>query len=180
MKFSIIALSGLAALAAAQTTLQTSPAPAATSLSPEAKCAANCASSDICCLAACYRVPCPSEAMANDTTACAAACPQGSGTPSDTEAYAKCQQQCFSSHFFPATATLPVASGSATVAGTSATPTSDSTSGSSSSGSSASRTGSSASSTASGTAPAASTGAASHLGASTAGILGVIMAAFAL
>lgn len=56
-------------------------------------------------MAACYKVPCPSDSQANDTTSCVAACPQGSGTPKDTDKYASCQASCYSSHFFPASAT---------------------------------------------------------------------------
>ncbi|KAL2007955.1 hypothetical protein VTN00DRAFT_7937 [Thermoascus crustaceus] len=187
MKYSLIAISGLAALAAAaDSTTDAAPAPAVTSLSPEARCAAKCAASDVCCLAQCFKVPCPSESMANDNTKCAAACPQGSGSPSDTEAYAKCQQACFSSHFFPATGNQPVETGSSgntdsatgTVAGSSATATSGSDSSSSASGSSKAE--SSASRTSSGSGAATSTGAASQLGASAAGIFGLILAAFAL
>lgn len=76
------------------------------------------AASDVCCKAQCYKVPCPNDAMANDTTACAAACPQGSGTPADTQKYAQCQQSCFSSLFFPATASGDSSNGQATAAST--------------------------------------------------------------
>lgn len=62
--------------------------------------------------------------MANETTACAAACPQGDGTADETAAYARCQQACFSSLFFTATAvTKPTASGSQFVGDVSATAT---------------------------------------------------------
>jgi hypothetical protein len=62
--------------------------------------------------------------MANDTTACAAACVQGDGTAEETAAYASCQQACFSSLFFTGTAvTKPTASGSQFVGDVSATAT---------------------------------------------------------
>ncbi|KAL2000507.1 hypothetical protein VTN02DRAFT_2975 [Thermoascus thermophilus] len=184
MKYSLVAISALAALAVAADS--TTAAPAETSLSPEARCAAKCSASDVCCLAQCFKVPCPNDSMANENTKCAAACPQGSGTPSDTEAYAKCQQSCISSHFFPATGNQPVAtaapgnteSATGTVAGASATATSDSDSSFSASGSS--KAASSASRTSSGSGAATSTGAASQLGVSAAGIFGLILAAFAL
>lgn len=138
MKFSVIAFASLVALVTAQDATSTS-------LSPQASCAADCEyfswrvwmsclvnwswlylgdPTDICCNAVCYNVPCPDAAMANDTTACAAACPQGSGTPADTAAYAKCQQSCYSSLFLgtaSGTATLPP--NTATGTGVSATAT---------------------------------------------------------
>ncbi|PKX89672.1 uncharacterized protein P174DRAFT_424850 [Aspergillus novofumigatus IBT 16806] len=105
MKFNnIIAVSSLLVLATAQSTTD-SAASTTISLTPEASCAAKCGSNDICCVAGCYKVPCPSDQQANDTVSCVAACPQGSGTPSDTDKYAACQNSCYSSHFFPATMT---------------------------------------------------------------------------
>lgn len=134
MKLSIITLAGLAALVAAQDPTAT----ASKTPSPEDECASKCNADDTCCIAACYKVPCPNAAMANDTTACAAACPQGSGTPADTAAYAQCQQNCYSSLFFTGTATgtatNPPATGTATEAeatettGTEATATATGTS----------------------------------------------------
>jgi hypothetical protein len=59
--------------------------------------------------------------MANDTTSCAAACPQGSGTAEDTAAYASCQQSCYSSLFFHGTTTAPPATGSGATATATAT-----------------------------------------------------------
>ena len=126
MKLSVFALSGLLALAAAQNADDNSSSTKTATLSPQASCAAKECKffnnpnvshisfladlvsgepSDVCCLARCFEVPCPSEAMANDTTECAANCKQGDGSPKDTEEYARCQQNCFSSLFFPATAT---------------------------------------------------------------------------
>lgn len=187
MKFSIIALTGLAALVAAQDS--TASAPTATvSLSPEASCAAKCAGNDICCKAQCYKVPCPDDSMANDTTACAAKCPQGSGTPSDTEAYAKCQQSCFSSLFFPATVNSAAATQTsgfvADTTGTGVNPTGTSKSSDNSKSSNDGSDSNSESSTTSAAGAANSTGAASRLslelGGSAAGLLGVVMAALAL
>jgi hypothetical protein len=59
--------------------------------------------------------------MANDTTSCVAACPQGNGSPQDTDRYASCEQSCYRSDFFPATAFTNAATG--TVASASATET---------------------------------------------------------
>lgn len=204
MKLNLFVLSGLLALAAAQDSTSTSAASAASasaSLSPEAKCAAKCGNTDICCKAQCYKVPCPNDTMANDTTACAAACPQGSGTPSDTEKYAKCQQSCYSSLFFPATVSGGSSNGQATGASTTgsgayvantatgtqaqATGSGSSSTGTSSSDSSSS-SGSSSSKSGSGTSSASSSkstsNAADHLqlGVSAAGLMAVVVAAMAL
>ena len=75
--------------------------------------------------------------MANDTTSCVAACPQGSGSPSDQRSYASCQSSCYSSYFFPASATGASGS-SATTAGSNDASTTKSGSSSSSTGSSTS------------------------------------------
>ncbi|XRM39824.1 hypothetical protein ABZX51_003160 [Aspergillus tubingensis] len=136
MKFnSAIALSSLLALAVAQDSSSTTSAATTTaSLSPQASCATKCSASDICCIASCYSVPCPDNAQANDTTSCVAACPQGSGSPSDQKSYASCQSSCYSSYFLPATATGASGS-SATTAGSNDASTTKSGSSSSSTGS---------------------------------------------
>ncbi|OOF97360.1 hypothetical protein ASPCADRAFT_129047 [Aspergillus carbonarius ITEM 5010] len=136
MKFnSALALSSLLALAVAQDASSTSSSATTTaSLSPQASCATKCADTDICCIAQCYEVPCPNNAQANDTTSCVAACPQGSGSPSDQKSYASCQSSCYSSYFFPASATGASGS-SATTAGSNDASTTNSGSSSSSTGS---------------------------------------------
>ncbi|KAJ5444500.1 uncharacterized protein N7458_008372 [Penicillium daleae] len=183
MKFNLIALSTLLALAAAADSTTSTAAPA-TTLSAEAQCAQKCESTDVCCIAKCYKVPCPSDNQANDTNSCVAACPQGTGSPADTQKYADCEQNCYSSHFFPATgvadaATNTAASGSSrtTASGSSASETG---SASSSSNNGASGTSGSATGTSSGAVQ--STGAAANikLGASGAGLFGLVLAAFAL
>ncbi|RHZ66329.1 uncharacterized protein CDV56_102065 [Aspergillus thermomutatus] len=188
MKFNnIIAISSLLVLATAQSTTTTSTAASTTtSLSPEASCAAKCASGDVCCVAGCYKVPCPSDQQANDTISCVAACPQGSGTPSDTDKYASCQSSCYSSHFFPATMTNAGSSGtgvSSNDATTTGSGSSSSETGSSGSGSSktsgSSSTGTSSGSNASTTANAAAVSQL-QLGVSAAGLLGFVLAAWAL
>lgn len=82
----------------------------------------------MCCIAKCYKVPCPSDSQANDTNSCVAACPQGTGSPADTKKYADCEQSCYSSHFFPAdgSSTSETASTAATATGHSATETTSS------------------------------------------------------
>jgi len=173
--FTILIFSALVAIVSAipqQTASTTS-----VSLTPQASCAINCAGDDICCKAKCVGVPCPNEAMADKTTECAKACPQGNGSPADTEAYGKCQFACISSYFFTGTATSPGATGTA-AASRSATGTSTAVGSGSASGSQT------ASATGSGTAASTSTGGAVNvqyqLGSSAAGIIGLIIAAFAL
>ncbi|KAJ5718885.1 uncharacterized protein N7483_009967 [Penicillium malachiteum] len=101
MKFMLVVFFALLALVAAENT--TAEAPATTVvISPEAQCAKNCNNKDVCCIAKCYHVPCPSNSQANDTNKCVAACPQGTGTPADTKKYEDCEQSCYASHFFPA------------------------------------------------------------------------------
>ncbi|GKZ22229.1 hypothetical protein AbraIFM66951_007482 [Aspergillus brasiliensis] len=186
MKFnSAIALSSLLALAVAQdSSSTTSSATTTASLSPQASCATKCSETDICCVAQCYSVPCPDNAQANDTTSCVAACPQGSGSPSDQRSYASCQSSCYSSYFFPASATG--ASGSqATTAGSNDASTTKSGSSSSSTGSSSnSKSGSSGTSTATGAHASSTENAAAiaqlKLGVSAAGVLGFVLAAWAL
>ncbi|OXV10542.1 hypothetical protein Egran_01697, partial [Elaphomyces granulatus] len=171
----IVAFFGLLAIAVTQQS-------ATVSLSPEVSCEVKCDPKDICCRANCAKVPCPNNQMANQTTACVAGCPQGNGSVADTANYAKCIQSCYSSLFFPATVTTDGSVSGATNVG------SGTSAGSGASGTSGANNGS-GSGSGSGTATAASTStskaaAASYqtlqLGASGAGLLGVILAVFAL
>ncbi|GIK02183.1 hypothetical protein Aspvir_006228 [Aspergillus viridinutans] len=174
MKFNnIIAVSSLLVLATAQSTT-TSASSTTASLSPEASCAAKCSSSDICCIAGCFHVPCPSDQQANDTVSCVAACPQGSGTPSDTDKYASCQSSCYSSHFFPATMTNAGSTGTGVSSNTATT-----TGSSGSKSTSGSSTATSSGSTSSSTHNAAAVNQL-QLGVSAAGLLGFVFAAWAL
>ncbi|KAJ5697164.1 hypothetical protein N7488_010848 [Penicillium malachiteum] len=101
MKFMLVVFFALLALVAAENT--TAEAPATTVvISAEAQCAKNCNNKDVCCIAKCYHVPCPSDSQATDTNKCVAACPQGTGTPADTKKFEDCEQSCYASHFFPA------------------------------------------------------------------------------
>ncbi|KAJ6180018.1 hypothetical protein N7519_010479 [Penicillium mononematosum] len=65
MKFSVLALSALLAVAAAADT--TTANPSIITSTPEVECAKSCEAKDICCTASCYHVPCPSDEQANDT-----------------------------------------------------------------------------------------------------------------
>ncbi|CAI7594836.1 unnamed protein product [Penicillium pancosmium] len=183
MKLNILALSALLALAAAETTTTTA-AETTTTLTAEAQCAKSCSAKDICCIAKCYKVPCPDKTQVNDTNSCVAACPQGTGTAADTKKYTDCQQACFSSHYFPIDGSSATgSSGSGTTAsGSSATETGSS--------SSSTETGSNASGTVSGSASGTTETGSAHtsnaananvkLGASSAGLFGLVLAAFAL
>ncbi|KAJ5115465.1 hypothetical protein NUU61_001224 [Penicillium alfredii] len=177
MKLNLLALSTLLAVAAAADT--TSAEPSTTTTSAEVKCAKSCDSKDLCCVAKCYKVPCPNDNQANDTNSCVSACPQGSGSPADTQKYAQCEQNCFSSHFFPANgaATTKTSTTDTTATGSAATETS-----SDSTKSSDSKTSSTSGSPTSSSGAAETSNAAANvkLGASAAGLFGLVIAAFAL
>ncbi|KAG0161451.1 Metal-dependent phosphohydrolase, HD domain [Penicillium digitatum] len=98
MKFSILALSALLAFVAAADTTTLNPSTITTTA--EIECAKSCDATDICCTAKCYHVPCPSDNQVNDTNKCVSACPQGNGSPADTQKYAECEQSCYNSHFW--------------------------------------------------------------------------------
>ncbi|EEQ86424.1 hypothetical protein, variant 2 [Blastomyces dermatitidis ER-3] len=122
------------------------------------QCATDCGS-DICCTAKCFKVPCPSENMVNQTTQCAMDCPQGSGTPDDAINYADCQTKCINAFFLEGTTVIPNPTKTGEATGT-GSPTGDSTS-----------------------SPSPSAGGAAinaQLGSSAAGIVGILMAALAL
>ncbi|KIX09253.1 uncharacterized protein Z518_00332 [Rhinocladiella mackenziei CBS 650.93] len=143
--FTALTTFGLVALVAAQSATSASgstsvaSASSTASLSPQAICLQQCGSADVCCQAACVDVPCPSDLQANATTECAAQCPQGNGTASETQEYASCQASCVSSYFMSSTVVTPTA----TASGSGASSTSDSSFG----GSTATTTGASASAT---------------------------------
>lgn len=113
MRFFIATLA-LAAIASAQNSTSSAPTATSASLSPQQTCLAKCASTDICCQAACVNVPCPNEAQVNATTSCAMKCVQGNGSEEETAAYAKCQQACISSNFLTTTGTGAAATATGT------------------------------------------------------------------
>ncbi|KAJ5170911.1 uncharacterized protein N7500_003694 [Penicillium coprophilum] len=192
MKFSILALSALMAFAAAADTTTANPSTITTT--PEAECAKSCDATDICCTAKCYKVPCPSDDQANDTNACVSSCPQGTGSPADAQKYADCEQSCYSSHFWGGNGSGTTAThSSATSTGTGNTATQTSSDSSNSDSKSSGNNDSNDNngnddSSSSGTATSSSgfsqqtTNAAPNfkLGASAAGLFGLIIAAFAL
>ncbi|KAJ5542779.1 hypothetical protein N7535_005203 [Penicillium sp. DV-2018c] len=184
MKFSIFALSAVLALAtAADITTADASTP---TLSPEAQCALRCDVKDICCTAKCYKVPCPSDEQANDTNECVAACPQGTGSPADTQRYADCEQSCYKSHFWGGNGpTATRSSTSSTGTGNRAAQTTGSSSNDNDDRNDDSNNDDSSSTsgtaTTSGFAQQTDNAAANvKLGASAAGLFGLVVAAFAL
>ncbi|KXG54507.1 uncharacterized protein PGRI_076510 [Penicillium griseofulvum] len=197
MKFSILALSAVVACA---TAADTTTANASTvTLTPEAQCAKSCEATDICCTAKCYKVPCPSDNQANDTNECVAACPQGNGSPADTQKYADCEQSCYRSHFWGGNgngATATHSSATSTGTGSTATQTSSDSSSTDSKSSdsndsndsndSKDNNGNDDSSSATATSSSgesketSNAGANVKVGASAAGLFGLVVAAFAL
>ncbi|KAJ6101795.1 hypothetical protein N7486_004222 [Penicillium sp. IBT 16267x] len=89
---------------------------AAADTDAKAQCAKACDPRDNCCIAKCYQVPCPSESQVNDTNKCVSACPQGTGTPADTQKYADCEKRCFDTYFFPAAGVTATTTSSGTTA----------------------------------------------------------------
>ncbi|OAL37904.1 hypothetical protein AYO20_02737 [Fonsecaea nubica] len=158
-----------------------SSAAATASLSPQVKCLQSCGSADVCCQAKCVGVPCPSQLQANATTECAAECPQGNGTASETEQYASCQASCISSYFLTAsstaapTGTQTASSSSGTFAFGDGTTTTD---GSASATGSSSATGASASASETGSSGNGANNL--HVGSVGLGFLGLVMAGLAL
>ncbi|KAH0544205.1 hypothetical protein FGG08_001650 [Glutinoglossum americanum] len=183
-----VILSGLLAVAvqAVPQATETSAAPVPTHTpTPQEICLGKCSPSDVDCQAACITVPAPNQSMANETHDCAAKCNQGNGSPSDTEAYSNCVQGCISSYFYStggsAATAKPNASGSASAGSAAATGTG--TGAATGTGKGSVATGSnSGSASATGTESAKATGAANSMqvGASFAGVAGIMAAIFAL
>jgi len=148
MRFASIIIAGtLAVLAHAQSST-TKPAASTTSVntaqtSEQARmeaCLAACKPDDVKCRADCITVPSPSHSQVNQTTECVAKCPQGSGSPADTEAYRVCVDGCIAKYYYTT---------GGTIAGTTAT---GSASGTGAGGASATGTGSASGSDATGSA----------------------------
>ena len=98
-------------------------------LSPTQICLQGCTPGDVNCEAACVGSAHPNSLQVSETNECAAQCPQGNGTLSESDGYASCLQACISS-YYPTSQTVGVAgaSGSA-VASNSATATGTGTGG---------------------------------------------------
>ena len=105
MKYSVAILAFAAGVLALPQESSITSAPAASaSLSPTISCIQNCDPADVTCQAACQGIARPNSSQAAETNECAAKCDQGDGSAEDTQAYAKCQQDCFAS-LFPSTQT---------------------------------------------------------------------------
>lgn len=92
---------------------------------------------DSCCIAKCYQTPCPNDSQVEDTHNCIAACPQGTGTPADSQKFADCEKRCIDTHYmatagttamttFSGTTTSNTTISGATASGTTASTTSTS------------------------------------------------------
>ncbi|KAJ9625873.1 hypothetical protein H2203_004637 [Taxawa tesnikishii (nom. ined.)] len=199
MKFSttfflagLLGLSMAAPQASATTDAAVSGTSTSTSLSPTQTCLNACNAGDVNCQAACLGNPNPNAAQINATTNCAAQCPQGNGSASDTQQYADCQQNCISSYFLTSTSlagaaatlgastasttgsaavTTGSASGTASNTGAAASASSRATSAASSGASAASSAAASASASASASANAAI----NHLPSQVMGLLGLAL-----
>ncbi|GAO13990.1 hypothetical protein UVI_02035430 [Ustilaginoidea virens] len=158
MRFSVALVSGLAAVVSAQSsTSSADPAIAAA-----AACLEKCARGDVNCQSHCITVPSPNEQQVIETNECVAACPQGNGSPADTQKYADCSKACIKKHFYVSSEGTPEATGGSNNNGAAATGASPSNSGSgsgsdSSSPTAASKTSGSGTGTATGTTAAATT-----------------------
>ncbi|GAB0137509.1 hypothetical protein EsDP_00005769 [Epichloe bromicola] len=107
MRFALALVSGLAAAVSAQTNSMS--ADPATASAPA--CLKKCALGDVNCQSHCITVPNPNEQQVNDTTKCTAACPQGKGSPEETQKYAACVQGCISKHYYASSEGTPQATG---------------------------------------------------------------------
>jgi len=132
MKYSV-ALFALAAIVSAlpqEASSITSAPVASVSLDPSTAsllhCIESCDESDVTCRAQCAGVARPNSSQVVETNECAAKCDQGDGSKEATEAFAKCQADCFAS-LFPSTQTVApfapavASSGAASVTGGSGT-----------------------------------------------------------
>ncbi|KAH8905027.1 hypothetical protein BR93DRAFT_761199 [Coniochaeta sp. PMI_546] len=128
MRFTTVLLSGLLAIASAQTTTTTpttlatvtsttSQSPAETSQSEITKCINACPAGDVGCTAKCIAVPNPDPAAVNATNQCVADCPKGNGTAADNLNYQNCVDACIGKYYFTTTSS---GAGAAQATGTAA------------------------------------------------------------
>ncbi|KJZ70254.1 hypothetical protein HIM_10368 [Hirsutella minnesotensis 3608] len=54
---------------------------------------------DVNCKSRCQTVPSPNNGQVKQTTECVANCVQGNGSPSQSDAYTKCRNQCINDHY---------------------------------------------------------------------------------
>ncbi|KAF2118267.1 hypothetical protein BDV96DRAFT_684919 [Lophiotrema nucula] len=193
MKYSTIIVSlaaGVFALPQDQSTITSAPASAASgSLTPQQSCALySCQAGDVTCQASCLGIARPNSSQAVETTECAAKCDQGDGSPEATEKYSECVQSCIAS-LFPSsqTAGLPAAASGASNAASNAASATGAAASAASSGASRAASGTTAQPTGSATGSGAAssstpTGAAksNNVQVAGAGLVGIVLAMFAL
>jgi len=182
MKFLVVVLGAMAVLASATAATPSAAvsAPASTSTTESIlqKCLDACKADDVVCRAKCVGVPSPNPQQVNETEACVEKCPQGHGSAADIKKYTECRDSCIGQFFYTSGGT-PAAT-SAALAGTAAAATGTGTN----VAPSASGSGSNASPSATGTQTSAShspsSAASPTLAASSFGLLGLLVAVFAL
>lgn len=84
-------------------------------LTPAQICLQSCTAGDVNCEAQCIGSAHPNSVQVSETNECAAKCPQGNGTYSESSDYASCLQACISS-YYPTSQTAGVRVGGTTVA----------------------------------------------------------------
>jgi len=108
MRFTILLVSGaLAAVAVAQSATTSANAPE----SSVHTCLNNCKGGDVNCQAHCITVPSPNTQNIENTDKCVAACPQGNGSPAETDKYSACVQSCIKQNYYVSSEGTPNATG---------------------------------------------------------------------
>ncbi|KAJ6446046.1 cell division control protein 54 [Purpureocillium lavendulum] len=181
MRFTSVIFAGaLALVASAQ-----SDATPTRSLSPAeasaAACLKACKPGDVNCQSHCITVPNPDENQVNATNKCVAACPQGDGSPAQTDKYSQCVQKCIADNYYVSSAGTPKATGgsgnSDNSGSSSGSDASQTTGGSGGSGGSGSASGTGATATQSGTAGASGSGTAGGSSSTSTGLAPIVTAA---
>ncbi|KAM0276684.1 hypothetical protein ACHAQH_006501 [Verticillium albo-atrum] len=133
MRFNNILLAGAFAVAYAQeTTITTAPgvatptgvdAAASSAAAVINKCLKDCDATDSTCQARCVSVPAPSEDQVIALDKCVGDCDQGDGSEAETNAFARCRDQCIKEHYFDADTTNGAPAGNGGAAATQTTGT---------------------------------------------------------
>ncbi|KND95104.1 hypothetical protein TOPH_00138 [Tolypocladium ophioglossoides CBS 100239] len=171
MRFAALVLSGALALAAAQSPVSLTPAQAS-----QAACLKTCKAGDVNCQAPCVGVPNPDGSQVDATTKCAAACPQGDGSPAQTDQYAACVNKCIKKNYFTSGGTPQATGGS----GGSASGTSSAAAVATQTGGSGSGSGATQTSGGSGSSPTGTGALAPAMTAAPVAVLGLVAAVLAL
>jgi len=95
---------GLAVAASAQSTTATEAPSSTVSISPEQSsviaCLDDCEADDLVCLARCNPVPNPNKEQVKATHDCVTKCDQGDGSAADTKAYGECVAVCIKENYY--------------------------------------------------------------------------------